>query len=56
MNGIDGDVAAFPASPCLLLLRLYRSEGLGLPRKRPRKKPWQRPQPLARATRSDAQW
>jgi putative transposase len=38
------------------LLRLYRSEGLGLPRKRPRKKLWQRPRPLVRATRSDEQW
>ena len=38
------------------LLRLYRSEGLGLPRKRPRKKLWQRPQPLVRATRPDEQW
>lgn len=38
------------------LLRLYRSEGLGLPRKRPKKRLWQRPQPLVRAIRSDEQW
>lgn len=38
------------------LYRLYRSEGLGLPRKRPRKKLWQRPQPLLRATRPNERW
>ena len=38
------------------LLRLYRSEGLGLPRKRPRKRLWQRPQPLLRATYPNERW
>ena len=38
------------------LYRLYRSEGLGLPRKRPRKKLWQRPQPLLPATRPNERW
>ena len=38
------------------LLRLYRSEGLGLPRKRPRKRLWQRPRPLLRATFPNERW
>jgi putative transposase len=38
------------------LLRVYRSEGLGLPRKRPRKRLWQRPQPLLRATFPNERW
>ena len=38
------------------LLRLYRSEGLGLPRKRPRKRLWQRPQPLLQATFPNERW
>jgi putative transposase len=38
------------------LLRLYRSEGLGLPRKRPRKRLWQRPRPLLPAERPDERW
>ena len=38
------------------LLRLYRSEGLGLPRKRPRKRLWQRPRPLLPAARPNERW
>ena len=38
------------------LLRLYRSEGLGLPRKRPRKRLWQRPKPLLPAIRPNERW
>jgi putative transposase len=38
------------------LLRLYRSEGLGLPRKRPRKRLWQRPKPLLPAIRPNEGW
>jgi putative transposase len=38
------------------LLRLYRSEGLGLPRKRPRKRLWQRPRPLVPAIRPNERW
>lgn len=38
------------------LLRLYRSEGLGLPRKRPRKRLWQRPRPLLPALRPNERW
>ena len=38
------------------LLRLYRSEGLGLPRKRPRKRLWQRPRPLLQATLPNERW
>lgn len=38
------------------LLRLYRSEGLGLPRKRPRKRLWQRPKPLVPAIRPNERW
>jgi putative transposase len=38
------------------LLRVYRSEGLGLPRKRPRKRLWQRPQPLLRAAFPNERW
>jgi len=38
------------------LLRLYRAEGLGLPRKRPRKRLWQRPRPLLPATRPNERW
>ena len=38
------------------LLRVYRSEGLGLPRKRPRKRLWQRPKPLLRATFPNERW
>jgi putative transposase len=38
------------------LLRVYRSEGLGLPRKRPRKRLWQRPRPLLPATRPNERW
>lgn len=38
------------------LLRLYRSEGLGLPRKRPRKRLWQRPRPLVPALRPNERW
>jgi len=38
------------------LLRLYRAEGLLLPRKRPRRKLWQRPQPLVPATRPNERW
>lgn len=38
------------------LLRLYRTEGLGLPRKRPRKRLWQRPRPLLPATRPNERW
>jgi putative transposase len=38
------------------LLRLYRSEGLVLPRKRPKKRLWQRPKPLLPAVRSNERW
>jgi putative transposase len=38
------------------LLRLYRSEGLGLPRKRPRKRLWQRPRPLVPAVCPNERW
>jgi len=38
------------------LLRLYRSEGLVLPRKRPKKRLWQRPRPLLPATRPNERW
>ena len=38
------------------LLRLYRSEGLVLPRKRPKKRLWQRPKPLFPATRPNQRW
>jgi len=38
------------------LLRVYRSEGLGLPRKRPRKRLWQRPRPLLPATLPNERW
>ena len=38
------------------LLRLYRSEGIGLPRKRPRKRLWQRPKPLLPAIRPNERW
>lgn len=38
------------------LLRLYRSEGLVLPRKRPKKRLWQRPKPLLPATRPNERW
>jgi putative transposase len=38
------------------LLRLHRSEGLGLPRKRPRKRLWQRARPLLRATFPNERW
>ena len=38
------------------LLRLYRSEGLGLPRKRPRKRLWQRPKPLLPAIHPNERW
>jgi putative transposase len=38
------------------LLRVYRSEGLGLPRKRPRKRLWQRPRPLLPAARPNERW
>ncbi len=38
------------------LLRLYRSEGLGLPRKRPRKRLWQRPRPLLPVARPNERW
>jgi len=38
------------------LLRLYRAEGLVLPRKRPKKRLWQRPRPLLPATRPNERW
>ena len=38
------------------LLRLYRSEGLVLPRKRPKRRFWQRPRPLLAAVRSNERW
>lgn len=38
------------------LLRLYRAEGLGLPRKRPRKRLWQRPRPLLPASCAHERW
>jgi putative transposase len=38
------------------LLRIYRSEGLGLPRKRPRKRLWQRPRPLVPAILPNERW
>ena len=38
------------------LLRLYRAEGLGLPRKRPRKRLWQRPKPLLPASCANERW
>jgi putative transposase len=38
------------------LLRLYRSEGLVLPRKRPKRRLWQRPKPLLAATRPNERW
>lgn len=38
------------------LLRLYRSEGLVLPRKRPKKRLWQRRKPLLPAVRPYARW
>ncbi len=38
------------------LLRLYRAEGLLLPRKRPKKRLWQRPRPLLPATRPNERW
>lgn len=38
------------------LFRLYRLEGLVLPRKRPRRKLWQRPMPLAVATGRGQRW
>ena len=38
------------------LLRLYRSEGLVLPRKRPKRRLWQRPKPLLPATRPNERW
>jgi len=38
------------------LFRLYRAEGLGLPRKRARKRLWQRPRPLLPATRPNERW
>jgi putative transposase len=38
------------------LFRLYRSEGLGLPRKRPKKRLWQRPKPLLAAVRPGERW
>ena len=38
------------------LLRLYRSEGLVLPRKRPKKRLWQRPKPLLPAIRPNERW
>jgi putative transposase len=45
-----------PAVQPQKLLRLYRSEGLGLPRKRPRKRLWQRPRPLLPAERPNERW
>lgn len=38
------------------LLRLYRSEGLLLPRKRPKKRLWRRPKPLLPAVRPNERW
>lgn len=38
------------------LFRLYRSEGLSLPRKRPRKRLWQRPKPLLAAVKPGERW
>jgi putative transposase len=38
------------------LYRLYRSEGLGLPRKRPRKRLWERPKPLLAANAPNERW
>ncbi len=38
------------------LFRLYRSEGLALPRKRPKRRFWQRPQPLMPATAPCQRW
>jgi putative transposase len=38
------------------LLRLYRTEGLVLPRKRPKKRLWQRPRPLLPAIRPNERW
>lgn len=38
------------------LFRLYRSEGLGLPRKRPRKRLWMRQAPLTPAERPMQRW
>lgn len=38
------------------LFRLYRLEGLVLPRKRPRRKLWQRPTPLPAATAAGQRW
>lgn len=38
------------------LLRLYLSEGLGLPRKRQKRRLWQRPKPLEPATRPGQRW
>lgn len=38
------------------LFRLYRSEGLGLPRKRPRKRLWMRQTPLTPAERPMQRW
>lgn len=38
------------------LLRLYRAEGLALPRKRPKKRLWQRPKPLLPAVRPNERW
>jgi putative transposase len=38
------------------LLRLYRTEGLVLPRKRPKKRLWQRPKPLLPAVRPNERW
>jgi putative transposase len=38
------------------LLRLYRSEGLVLPRKRPKRRLWQRPKPLLVAVRPNERW
>jgi putative transposase len=38
------------------LLRLYLSEGLGLPRKRQKRRLWQRPRPLEAATRPGQRW
>ncbi len=38
------------------LLRLYRSEGLLLPRKRPKKRLWQRPRPFLPAIRPNERW
>ncbi|MHB1046361.1 MAG: IS3 family transposase [Thermoanaerobaculia bacterium] len=38
------------------LFRLYQSEGLALPRKRPKRRLWQRPQPLMPATAPCQRW